>query len=657
MLESLKDFKNFNFESYLSDEVQDILCLNIPLNDSVIEVNNIWLNKLECDLNIDYLANRILIFEDSSSIDFKKTNQNLRGFLNLIKINLIENFHPSNHASIFLNSESDVFFSQVFQNLEFKQCEKKQILNNLTNELAYLSIFPIFERCIGNLIYSLKSCDKTKIPFLLRDLVNESVLTELLGQHLINLVKILFYTPRSLNLRNLSWHGFLNSDQYDSNYIYFLIALITKINHVLKKAKITLKPRPIFNLNKIRSLWFEKNIDLFKNFRSNFKNKIMDSIEKSILIEKSRLEKWNNIFFNFNLSNFSLLTLVLPELEHLLRKLYSIANNLENLCSVQIAFTNEFYLTLDDLLNWYQISSNRKNYLLDTIDKDLCVLIFDLFHYQDGPRLRDHLSHGELDFETIDDFYVEILLFISIKLISSNLNTYLGAFSERVSKNYECNFHPIKILKKEIFEIIENSSILTQNFDSQIEIVSKIHLTMENFKQKMNLDNEFELVVYRYECFNYSICKTNIFKPNELKLVSIFRNILKEIEKYLIKLNDKREINKELMQNKNLRERQRKNLESFQIFQTNFEHFFNLYFRLLFMLIDKYIFAKDLIILDQFYVDEKKYNEFLKILKNNLKLFQNMSSFCDSNKWIESSISIDLNKDFKVVLNKLLCFV
>merc|ERR1719367_2279457 len=65
-----------------------------------------------------------------------------------------------------------------------------------------LVLTPLLERSLGNLL------NTKKVPALLRDLLNEPDLENVLGSPCIIFMKLLLGSPRTLNIRNIVWHGF-----------------------------------------------------------------------------------------------------------------------------------------------------------------------------------------------------------------------------------------------------------------------------------------------------------------------------------------------------------------------------------------------------------------------------------------------------------------
>lgn len=82
-------------------------------------------------------------------------------------------------------------------------------------------------------------------------------------------------------------------------------------------------------------------------------------------------------------------------------------------------------------------------------------MLLDIFSYLEGPRLRDRLSHGEVDLKTVDKKLVRHVLHLvtvvacfddSRDATLSIQNDYEKAL-RAVSSSYQAHFHPSQLLK------------------------------------------------------------------------------------------------------------------------------------------------------------------------------------------------------------------
>lgn len=226
----------FNLENYLSTEVDSIVSAIVGESTAnKDEIDEIWIgDKRECLLNSDNLAKYLSYEKETNgSLDFFESVKNLKCFFKPIKEIIKAHFDYVKHASYFFQNDLELFKINVID-LLFIENESDI---HIRNQIAFLNLFSMFEHNLGNILYSLNDHNSSKVPFLLRDLVNHPILIQEFGISVINLLKILVYKPTSLNLRNLAWHGFLNIDQFHDEYLFFLIALIRSIDHELKKSR------------------------------------------------------------------------------------------------------------------------------------------------------------------------------------------------------------------------------------------------------------------------------------------------------------------------------------------------------------------------------------------------------------------------------------
>ena len=153
-----------------------------------------------------------------------------------------------------------------------------------------------------------------------------------------------------------------------------------------------------------------------------------------------------------------------------MRKLYSFANQLQQ-DSCLVATTSTFYLTLDDLLHKHKIATDRMtavgqastgqaNELVKYLEPNFLNLVWDLFMHEDGARLRDRLSHGELKFEVPSLFYQQLcvvscrFLLLGHRIAKSRTRfPALGELFAKLNAEYESNYHPIDRLISSLFEL------------------------------------------------------------------------------------------------------------------------------------------------------------------------------------------------------------
>ncbi|BFZ11488.1 hypothetical protein BsWGS_14527 [Bradybaena similaris] len=96
--------------------------------------------------------------------------------------------------------------------------------------LSLLLICTGLEHSLGNLLLLRgKHC-----PLMLKDLITATELEDILGLDVLRLLQVVIGPPTSMNLRNISWHGFLSEHELPRRYIFFLLLLAISLGKLLK---------------------------------------------------------------------------------------------------------------------------------------------------------------------------------------------------------------------------------------------------------------------------------------------------------------------------------------------------------------------------------------------------------------------------------------
>ena len=99
---------------------------------------------------------------------------------------------------------------------------------------ALLLCTPILERSLGNLYRSVSPAG-SRVPTLLRDLVNSRRLEIAIGTGNAAVLCLLFGSPKSLNLRNILWHGFASPGEIKPALAAAFFSLVFSIGAKLHK--------------------------------------------------------------------------------------------------------------------------------------------------------------------------------------------------------------------------------------------------------------------------------------------------------------------------------------------------------------------------------------------------------------------------------------
>ena len=164
--------------------------------------------------------------------------------------------------------------------------------------------------------------------------------------------------------------------------------------------------------------------------------------------------------------------LLLPQLEHALRRVFAAANSCPE--RVLTAENNVLYTTFDEVLD-HKMEEGSLNKLRYYVGEPYVTMLFDLLMYPEGPRVRDRLSHGEcvlmwtVSEDTDTEAYRKLenqwhlmanhimgvlvaycFLFLPDDELSVS-NDYLKRMSKEAPK-YRSVFHPVSLLQNELWE-------------------------------------------------------------------------------------------------------------------------------------------------------------------------------------------------------------
>ncbi|XP_076803064.1 endoplasmic reticulum membrane-associated RNA degradation protein-like isoform X2 [Clavelina lepadiformis] len=327
----------------------------------------------------------------------------------------VQELCPLFHQLLFWDFESDDIerFVELLSNW-FIGISKQDIQDWF--KVEYLSADTEVNLCLvlkmlyicSTLEHSLRSVYRLKDghdPLLLRDLLSSKPLKETFGETRMKFLQVLFGGPLSLNLRNLLWHGFISPNELPSMYFHVLLFTIVEMSVFLddQNLLVGMKKLPLVQKDFVRGVLNERLATTLRSFEANRGCDVANMnelYETSPYIPKSML-----VYFKYSLNLYrsrrfgDCVMILLPQLEHLLRCRFSFCNKCPE--RVMTAESTEFYTTLDDVLS-SNLKQGGENYLRYELGDNFMVLLRDLFVLQDGLRLRDHLSHGEMSSIDVD---------------------------------------------------------------------------------------------------------------------------------------------------------------------------------------------------------------------------------------------------------------
>ena len=245
----------------------------------------------------------------------------------------------------------------------------------------------------------------------------------------------------SLNLRNLSWHGFLGCGDIEArNYASVLLVVCSSIgSHLENRHAITARnvvPRRWAALSRLTPVFMEFCNQEFPEAVCNTRG-----------IPPNRKPIWLRAFQHHLHGNYGrCCVLILPEIEHTLRMMYCAANNCPS--RLLTAESVVHYTTLDTILD-------ANTHLPSFLGNSLFNALRDVFVEDEGPRIRDRFSHGECILDNVSPQISQLLLSLSIGLL------HLSEANGRESlPRYAAYFSLAAIFKRELLGTLEDLSEL-----------------------------------------------------------------------------------------------------------------------------------------------------------------------------------------------------
>ncbi|XP_037931500.1 endoplasmic reticulum membrane-associated RNA degradation protein-like [Teleopsis dalmanni] len=405
-----------------------------------------------------------------------------------------------------------VYCQLVFANVPLDELELEWLGGNLKyitlagsqdeskgNLEQLLLLTAVLENALGNVYYTVS--EKRNPPHLLRDLLATAEIANIFGTDLVLFMQILLGTPKSINLRNIVWHGFLNSNEVPPYYSSVLLLLLHTLGSKLGNIKLEIIQRP----HKEDYSYYWHQFDAVSNIPSACQR---DLIAKCCYIDDGFKAYWQQIFSYYENKQYWLFVmLILPQIELLLRMVYQSVNGYD--VSAKI---DEYYITIDTIFEMHVPNAEgnclkiNKIFTTDTaINEGALKLMYDLFVAPNGPRIRDKVSHGEVLMDMIDDALLcRILLYLCFNIITNNNVQYS-------LEAYESKFHLNSLNRKSIISAIEQLECFAQSWLPDYttyeftELSSKFTSTVKIF-QRPKLESEAMLLVMKISQFVSKIC-------------------------------------------------------------------------------------------------------------------------------------------------------
>uniref|UniRef100_A0A8C0N500 DUF4209 domain-containing protein n=1 Tax=Canis lupus familiaris TaxID=9615 RepID=A0A8C0N500_CANLF len=261
------------------------------------------------------------------------------------------------------------------------------------------------ERALGDVfLLNGKEC-----PFLLRDLLASEELAEVFGRPVMDVLKVFIGSPCGLNLRNILWHGFASPHEIPPKYCSVMILLTAGLGQLLERylqrTEAVLARRPLVALT-------GEELAVFPDVTSEVLSVLEEVVKKSTFVSKVMLPYWEAALIRFR--------------SHILAK---------------------------------HLSDGKINQLPLFLGAPAMEFLWDFLNHQEGPRLRDHLSHGEFNLHDFPrEATTQLLAFSVVLLLRFTDEDVSTAFKGKaaikslvaLAEGYTAHFHPISQLKKQV---------------------------------------------------------------------------------------------------------------------------------------------------------------------------------------------------------------
>ncbi|XP_030800521.1 endoplasmic reticulum membrane-associated RNA degradation protein isoform X2 [Camarhynchus parvulus] len=333
------------------------------------------------------VTEHVCYLESDQSVDYIKSIRSLGPVcesVNLYFKSLTKEQFVIQYASWFHWTNCTEVFLEVFDVLQSTQATEVA--------LGLMKLTSCLERALGD-VYLLKGDD---CPFLLRDLLASEQLADVFGQAVMNVLRVFIGSPHGLNLRNVLWHGFASPQEIPAKYCAMLLFLTAGLGQLLQtyllQTKGVLVHRPYVIFISLEEL------DAFPDLNSEILAIAEELVKHSSFVLKIMLPFWIAALTAFKQSRYAdSVILLLPQLEAGLRLLFTTTNKCPN--RLLTAESSALYTTFDEMLKKH-LDNEEVNQLPVVLEEPAMDFLWDFLNHQEGPRIRDRLSHGEINLET-----------------------------------------------------------------------------------------------------------------------------------------------------------------------------------------------------------------------------------------------------------------
>nr|XP_034347888.1 endoplasmic reticulum membrane-associated RNA degradation protein isoform X1 [Arvicanthis niloticus] len=428
----------------LSPLVHDLICnLGFELTE-ICDINSIVTQNGE--VHWKGITDCVSYAELGQSLDYRQSVQQLGPVCEAIHL----------HISSLTRAQFETQYSPWYQWTAYPELfleifDALESLQLAAISLSMMKLASCLERALGDVFLLIgKEC-----PFLLRDLLASAELAQVFGHDVMDVLKVFIGSPCGLNLRNVLWHGFASPQDIPPKYCSAMLLLTAGLGQLLKSylqhTKVTLAHRPFVTLTNL------EDVIVFPDVTHEVLSALETVMTKSHFLLKIMLPYWEMAVSKFKSHRFADCTvLLLSQLEAGLRRVFAAVNKCpERLLTAE---STVLYTTFDEILA-KNMSDGTINQLPCFLGEPAMEFLWDFLNYQEGPRIRDRLSHGEINIhEFPKEAASQLLTFSLVLLLRFTDEDTLSELKEEaaiqllvsLAEGYRSRCHPAFQLQKQV---------------------------------------------------------------------------------------------------------------------------------------------------------------------------------------------------------------
>ncbi|XP_030354866.1 endoplasmic reticulum membrane-associated RNA degradation protein isoform X2 [Strigops habroptila] len=534
-------------------------------------------------------------------------------------------------------------------NLHFKSLTKEQFVIKYALWFHWTNCTELFLEVFDVLQYT----QSTEVALGLMKLT--SCLERALGN--MNVLRVFIGSPYGLNLRNVLWHGFASPKEIPAKYCAMLLFLTAGLGQLLRtyllQNKCILVHRPYVIFVSLEEL------DVFPDLNHEAVSIAEELVNLSSFVLKPMIPFWMAALTAFKRSRYAdCVIFLLPQLEVGLRLLFTTTNKCPN--RLLTAESSALYTTFDEMLVKH-LDNEEVNQLPAVLEEPAMEFLWDFLNHQEGPRIRDRLSHGEINLETFPREVANQLVAFAITLLCRFSDEDMFAFKEHMvvkplmncASCYCSRFHPIARLKKQVLECMKSIHLwpelptvpeeqvqtvkgLEGNTEAStlILMISEILSQLQQYMPQTCCSSDDPINSVLTERLLIELCDTRIctlYSPRPvLEMLVVLRKISTQCHQVSEQVIASTELRYKQWMNKTLRSRQRHNY----LRMLNSIKFLSPVLRLILVLMTVELVNIHLVCKK----NPSDYQQYLKFLKSVLQYTENLVTYTspEKNKWDET---------------------